>query len=136
MLKNITYNNPTIKRDINSLVGESYTLVQRIKLKGTGSRRLIIKECTSEIHKLLALDNNTSTCSIELRPKGIIVHFRSILETYGLIIPYYQLSVYKTADQLYSLHSGAHKIMVICKQPDFFQRILSEKAKFSSEPWS
>ena len=132
MIKNITYNNPEIQKEIDALVGKSYTLIQRIKMKGTGSARHQIMECSSEIHALLQLDNNTNVCSIEIRPRGVVIHFRSILETFGWAIPYYKLSIYKTDQQHYSMHADQHKIMIKCSQHDFIKRIMDEKLNSSS----
>ena len=66
-------------------------------------KKLIINSASIDIHNLLILDQNINTCNIELRPKGIIVRFRSLLETYGLIIPYYKLKIYKGKSQEYSI---------------------------------
>ena len=80
---------------IGALVGPPFKLSQRWQLGGIGSPKLIISQSSIEIHNLLVLDHNTNSCNIELRPKGIIVRFRSLLETYALIIPYYKLQLYK-----------------------------------------
>ncbi|MBT8321267.1 MAG: hypothetical protein KJO90_06310, partial [Eudoraea sp.] len=47
-----------------------------------------------------------------LRPKGIILRFRSLLETYALIIPYYKLSIYKGDAQIYSIYKDHYFIKV------------------------
>ena len=127
MLKNISYNNPSLQEEINLLVGKPYTLIQRIKLKGIGLGRQQITQSSPEIHALLNLDNNTNTCTLEIRPKGIIVHFRSILETYGWVIPFYKLSIYKSDAISYSLHADQHRIIMRCDQHKFIQRIMNEK---------
>ena len=95
MLLNISYNDPTVKRQIEKAVGRPFSLQQRWKLGGIGSQKLMINSASIDIHNLLILDNNLKSCNLELRPLGIIVHFRSLLETYGLIIPYYKLKLYK-----------------------------------------
>ena len=92
MLLNVSYNDPKIKKQINSEVGAPFSLRERWKLGGIGSSKLKITHASIDIHNLLVLDNNNNSCNIELRPKGIIVRFRSLLETYGLIIPYFKFS--------------------------------------------
>ena len=52
----------------------------------------------------LKLDNNINYCNIEIRKNGIIIRFRSLLETYGLIIPYYKLVIYKGESNIYSFY--------------------------------
>ena len=136
MLVNVSYNNPELRRKIDDLVGKPFTLRERWELKGIGSPKLIIAGSSIEIHNLLVLDNNRDSCNIELRPKGIIVRFRSLLETYGLIIPYYKLTLYKGDIGVYSVHVDNHFIRV---QADtkaiqkFFVRLLGYKADQTPE---
>ena len=93
MLLNISYNEPKVKEKIETLVGKPFTLKERLAMNGVGSSKLLISSASVDIHKLLILDNNLNTCNIELRPNGIILRFRSLLETYAFIIPYYKLTV-------------------------------------------
>lgn len=136
MLVNVSYNNPELRRKIDDLVGKPFTLRERWELKGIGSPKLIITGSSIEIRNLLILDNNRDSCNIELRPKGIIVRFRSLLETYGLIIPYYKLTLYKGDIGVYSVHVDNHFIRV---QADtkaiqkFFVRLLGYKADQTPE---
>jgi hypothetical protein len=136
MLVNVSYNNPELRHKIDELVGKPFTLRERWELKGIGSPKLIIAGSSIEIHNLLVLDNNRDSCNIELRPKGIIVRFRSLLETYGLIIPYYKLTLYKGDIGVYSVHVDNHFIRV---QADtkaiqkFFVRLLGYKADQTPE---
>ena len=131
MLLNISYNNKKIKEKINKEVGAPFTLVERIKLNGTGSPKLHITSTSIEIHNLLILDSKTNICNIELRPKGIIVMFKALLETYGLIIPYYKLNLYKGKSEEYSVYKDHYFIKVKADSPaihKFMLRILGYKA--------
>jgi len=136
MLVNVSYNNPELRRKIDDVVGKPFTLRERWELKGIGSPKLFISGTSIEIHNLLVLDNNRNSCNIELRPKGIIVRFRSLLETYGLIIPYYKLTLYKGDLGVYTVHVDNHFIRV---QADtkaiqkFFVRLLGYKADQTPE---
>ena len=112
MLFNISYNNPKIKEKINEEVGPPFTLLERFKLNGTGSPKLFITSTSLDIHNLLGLDNNLNTCNIEMRPKGIIVMFRALLETYALVIPYYKLNLYKGKAEEYSIYKDHYFIKV------------------------
>ena len=71
-----------------------------------------ITQASIDIHNLLVLDQNRNTCNIELRPKGIIVRFRSLLETYALVIPYYKLNIYKGKADEYSVYKDQYFIKV------------------------
>ena len=81
-------------------------------MKGVGSPQMNITQASIDIHNLLVLDHNRNTCNIELRPKGIIVRFRSLLETYALIIPYYKLNIYKGKADEYSVYKDQYFIKV------------------------
>ena len=131
MLLNISYNDPTIKRQIEKAVGRPFSLQQRWKLGGIGSQKLKINSASIDIHNLLILDNNLKSCNLELRPLGIIVHFRSLLETYGLIIPYYKLKIYKGKAKEYSLYIDQHYIKIFVdseKNHAFFKKVGSQKS--------
>lgn len=104
MLYNVSYNNNKIDREISEEVGAVLTLKERWKLKGSGSPKLFITSCSIQIHNLLVLDNNANSCNVEIREKGIIVRFRSLLETFALPIPFYKLTIYKGHAQEYSIH--------------------------------
>ena len=131
MLKNISYNNPKIIDEINNYVGKPYTILQRLKIGGIGSSKLIINSADSIIENLLNLDNNLNYCNIEIRPKGIIIHFKSLLETYGLIVPFYKLKIFKGRANEYSIYIDNFFIKVNASEKnehDFFKKILRLRA--------
>ena len=126
MLKNISYNNSKIFDQINDYVGKPYTIFQRIRIGGIGSSKLIINKADSKISNLLNLDNNINKCNIEIRPKGIIIRFRSLLETYGLIIPFFKLKLFKGKANEYSIYIDNFFIKVQVNKKDeydFFKKI-------------
>ena len=131
MLKNISYNNPKIIDEINDYVGKPYTILKRLKIGGIGSSKLIINSADSIIENLLNLDNNLNYCNIEIRPKGIIIHFKSLLETYGLIVPFYKLKIFKGKANEYSIYIDNFFIKVNASEKnehDFFKKILRLRA--------
>lgn len=117
MLVNISYNQPKVKEKIIAEVGPPFTLVERFKMNGTGSPKLHITSTSIDIHNLLVLDNNANICNIEMRPKGIIVMFRSLLETYALVIPYYKLNLYKGRAEEYSIYKDHSFIKIKAGEP-------------------
>ena len=136
MLINISYNNPVIKKKIEEAVGKPFTIQKRWKLNGIGSQKLIINSSSIDIQNLLILDKNINTCNIELRPNGIIVHFRSLLETYGLIIPYYKLNLYKGKAKEYSVYIDKYFIKVLADTKsthDYFKKVLNQKTINSNQ---
>jgi len=132
MLVNISYNEPKIRTTIDDLIGKPFTLRERWSMGGIGSGKLMITQTSIDIHNLLVLDQNINQCNIELRPKGIIIHFRSLLETYGLIIPYYKLKLYKGKAQEYSIYKDQYSIEVLANTKNihsFFKKLNDQKTK-------
>ena len=130
MLLNISYKDPKQKKEIDNIVGKPFSLQNCWKMGGIGSGKLVINSSSIEIHNLLILDNNINTCNIEIRPKGVIVRFRSLLETYGLIIPYFKLKLYKGKSKIYSIYKDQYYIKVKAEKPsihDFFKKISNQK---------
>lgn len=131
MLLNVSYNDPKIKQKVDAEVGKPFTLKERWALGGIGSPKLFMTDASVEIQNLLILDNNLNTCNIEMRPKGIIVRFRSLLETYGLIIPYYKLTLYKGDFAVYSIYRDQYFIKVKSDTKaiqKYFKKLLDYKA--------
>ncbi len=118
MLVNVSYNNKDITRKIEALVGKPFTLKERIKMRGIGSSKLIITETSIQIYNLMVLDSNRNVCNIELRPNGIIVGFRSLLESYALVIPYYKLVLYKGKAEEYSIYLDTYFVKIEAKPKD------------------
>ena len=104
MVKNLSYNSKKIKTLLAEVVGRPLSLNERFKLRGIGSNKLVITDASKEIVELLRLDNNINYCNIEIRKNGIIIRFRSLLETYGLIIPFYKLVIFKGDSKIYSFY--------------------------------
>ncbi len=134
MLLNVSYNNPEIKRKIEAEVGAPFGLRQRIQQGGIGIGHLIITEASIQVQNFLALDKYRNKCNIELRPNGIIVGFRALLDSYALIIPYWKLNLYKGRAEEYSIYRDNYFIKIEAKAKDkkvhnFMRRILDEKAK-------
>ncbi|WP_298347822.1 hypothetical protein [uncultured Dokdonia sp.] len=133
MLLNVSYNNPDVKRKINQEVGEPYGLRERIKQGGIGIGHLVITESSIQIQNFLALDKYRNKCNIELRPQGIIVGFRALLDSYALVIPYWKLNLYKGRAEEYSIYRDNYFIKIEAKAKDkkvhnFMKRILDQKA--------
>ena len=126
MLRNVSYNNSIISNEIEILVGKQFTILERIKMKGIGSSNLLIQYSNDKINNLLNLDNNFNKCNIEIRPKGIIIRFKVLLETYALVMPYYKLKVFKGKSDQYSLYKDEYVMKLKVKNlndHDFFKKM-------------
>lgn len=136
MLKNLSYKDPKIEKEINSLVGNEFSIFERLKLNGTGSQKMYIKKCDNKIYELLRNDYELSICNIEIRPKGIIIYIKSNLETYGLIIPYYKLIIFKVGDDDYTINADDNFLKIRIKNRSdhrFFKKVNSQKAIYLSD---
>ncbi len=132
MLLNVSYSDKTVTRKIDLEVGKPFTIKERWAMDGIGSPKLYITETSMEIHNLLILDNHTNTCNVEMRPRGIIVRFRSLLETFALVIPYYKLIVQKSDLGIYTLYRDHYFIRMKADTKaiqKFFKKILDYKLK-------
>ncbi len=118
MLINNSYKNPELIQKINNEVGPPFTLIERIKLGGIGSPKLHITASSIEIHNLLIFDNKIKTCTVELRPKGILVGFGVGLATYVLVIPFYKLNLYKGKAEEYSIYKDQYFIKFKANKTD------------------
>ncbi|MBT8280048.1 MAG: hypothetical protein KJO16_00590 [Muriicola sp.] len=131
MLLNVSYNNKEITQKIDEEVGKPFPLKDRWAMGGIGSPKLFITEASLEIRNLLILDNNLDSCNVELRPKGIIVRFRSLLETFALVIPLYKLTIYKGDFAVYSIYRDHYFIKVRSDTKaiqKFFKKLMDFKA--------
>ncbi len=136
MLFNVSYDDREIERKINNEVGKAYGFIDRFKIGGIGSPKMRIISCSEEIDQLLSMDNNVNVCNIELRPKGIILRFRSLLDPYALPIPFYKLTLYKEKASEYIIYYNHHFVKVQDYQEPlhkFIQRILEKKAQYHQD---
>lgn len=132
MIKKVSTRNKDVEKEIEELVGKSYSLMERLKMGGNGSPRLIVVDASNSIKELFEKDSYRNVCNIELRPGGIVVGFRAKLETYAWCIPYYKLLLFQNENN-WKIYSGTEKIAVqnySKKNVAFFRKLLEEKSNF------
>ncbi len=137
MTKNISYKDKAVRSEINALVGKPFAMFERFRMGGIGSPRYTIREASANIMSLLNLDHNANYCNIELRPGGIIVGFRSILETYAWIMPYARLSIFRSLGVV-TLYSGEYFMRLLSMDQSkshgtFIRRLIRLKAETSRD---
>ena len=103
MIVNTTYTDREAKKLIDSHLGETFPLMKRIKMKGIGSKRMIIHDVSPNLKQYLNTVEELNYGSIELRPKGILVHIHKKLNSFSWIIPYYKLHIYTSS--FFSIHA-------------------------------
>ena len=134
MIYNSTYTD--IEKDIetDNLVGKKYNLIKSIRLRGIGSKRLIVEELGINFKRLIQQKNDIIYSNIELRKKGIIVYVVDGQKRFTWVIPYYKLVIYKTPS--FSIHSNGNFIRYSNKLNHkqnlvFFKKVLDHKFNFN-----
>ena len=136
MLRDLSYKDSEIEKEINNLIGKEFNLLEKFKRGGTGSRQLIIKKSDNNIYEILSKSYELNKCNIEIREKGIIIYFRSRQSTYGLSIPYYKLVIFKVDNNHYTLTYNEYFLKIRVETSSdhkFFKKILEEKAQFLNQ---
>jgi hypothetical protein len=134
MIYNISYRDRKTIRKINETIGSPFGLIERLKMRGIGSPRFILNYSSEDIIKLLPSDESLVKISIELRPNGIIVHFKKFTEHYSWIIPYYKLTIYNSDNlSIYSDSSFMKISKDTLRKPHrkFMKKLIILKAEFS-----
>lgn len=132
MILETTYTDKENDQIINDLVGKNYSLLQMIKLKGIGSKRMIIDEVSPNLKPYLNKVSSLNYANIELRPHGILVRINQGLKNYAWVIPFFHLVLYKTNGA--SIHAQGKFIRFRNNQTfkenrSFFNKLLNEKVK-------
>lgn len=108
MLFNTSYKNEAFEKESNLAIGESYSFLEKLKIGGIGSSRMRIKELSPKLTPLNKQTTDIDYASIELRPRGILIHFSNRLDRYSWVIPYYRLVIFST--KTFSIHSNGNFI--------------------------
>ena len=111
MIFNTTHNNQDYDEKSVLLVGKRFSLLERLKQGGIGSSRLMIEKTSEKLNLGKLRFSEINYGSIELRPKGVIVHYTGKLERFSWIIPYYRLVIYDA--QFFSIHAEGNFIQFL-----------------------
>ena len=132
-LYNITYKNKETEKEINAEMGKPFGLIEKLKLGGIGSRRMIIENFSEDIKNLTLKVSGIQYANIELRPNGIIVHINQGIYTHAWTIPYFRLSVFN--GDFFTIHGGGSHIQFNKEKSwkenkEFLQKILKKSRRF------
>ena len=136
MIINTTHHNSEHKQIIADLIGNSYTLVQKLKLGGIGSKRMIIDDVSPNMKSMMNTVSDINYANIELRPKGILVMINQGLKNFTWIIPYYQLVIYKTNGAC--IHAQGKFVRfrnskTFKENKTFFNKLLDKKVEYDTQ---
>lgn len=133
MILNISHDYSAKKEQIDAEVGKTMSLKVRKELEGISYSNVIITAASIDIYNLLVLNEDKNTCAFEIRPKGIIISFRSQNDTFALVIPYYKLRIYKGRAEEYSFYRDSQFIKIRADKDDpdihnFIRKIRDHKS--------
>lgn len=136
MLLNTTHTNKENNKLIDDVVGKPFSFIQSIKMRGVGSKRMIVDEVSPNMSSILNTVSDTNYGNIELRPIGILIHITKGLQNFTWAIPYYQLVVYKINGS--SIHSNGKFIhfrnnKTFKENKKFFDKLMNEKIKYDQQ---
>ena len=111
MIYNRTYLNKDEENEINNLIGDSFSFLKILNLRGVGSSRFIIDSVSKNLFHTLNKVSDVNYCNIELRPLGILVNITQQLNLFSLVIPYYKLVIFNS--NTFSIHSDGSYIKIL-----------------------
>lgn len=95
---------------IDNFVGDRYTLIERIKMNGIGSGQLKVIAFSENLKDCFSDNHDIKFVIIELRKNGIIIYIRNYINNYVWLVPFYQLSIFKS--DYYSIHANGTFIKI------------------------
>jgi hypothetical protein len=132
MIYNRTYFNKEWEKKINDTLGISFSFLQTLKLRGVGSSRLIIHSVSENLSHTINKVSDVNYCSIELRPRGILVNITQQLNLFSWLIPYHKLVIF-TSDT-FSIHADGSRIRIVkdknyLNNKNFISKMMKLKTK-------
>ena len=132
-LYNITYKNKETDKEINAEMGTPFGLIEKLRLGGIGSRRMIIENFSEDLKSLALKVSGIQYANIELRPNGVIVHINQGIYTHAWTIPYLRLSIFN--GDFFTIHGGGSHIQFNKEKSwkenkEFLQKIVKLKSEF------
>ena len=132
-LYNITYKNKETEKEINAEMGKPFGLIEKLRLGGIGSRRMIIENFSEDLKNLALKVSGIQYANIELRPNGVIIHINQGIYTHAWTIPYYRLSIFN--GDYFTVHGGGSHIQFNKEKSwkenkEFLQKIVKLKSEF------
>lgn len=136
MILDTTYTNKEHIELINDLVGKAFGFMPALKMRGVGSKRMIIEDVSPNMSQYLNVVDDVNYANLELRPLGVLIRINKGLKNFTWVIPYYQLVIYKTNGS--SIHAQGRFIhfrnnTTFKENKAFFDKLLDEKVKYESK---
>ena len=132
MICNRTYFDKEDEKKINEILGDSFSFLQTLKLRGVGSSRFIVHSVSESLSHTINKVSDINYCSIELRPSGIIVNITQQLNLFSWLIPYYKLVIFNS--DTFSIHADGSNIKIVkdknyLNNKNFISKMIKLKTK-------
>lgn len=132
MIFDTTLENKDNEALITDIVGHRFSFFESIKMKGVGSKRMMIESVSPSLDNLMNKVSDINYANIELRKNGIIVHINQGLKTYSWVIPFHQLHTYQSDG--FSIHSNGRYVRfmnnkLLRENKMFLSKMMNLKAK-------
>ncbi|MDG5493150.1 hypothetical protein [Psychroserpens sp. SPM9] len=136
MILNSTHTQKEHKPIIADLIGKPYSFFEALKMRGVGSKRMIIEQVSPNMEPYLNTVSDINYANIEMRPNGILIFINKGLKNYTWVIPYYQLVLYKTNGT--SIHAQGKFIhfsntKTFKENTAFFKKLMNAKIKHDEQ---
>ena len=136
MVLETTYSSKENKEIINDLVGKPFSIFQAIRLRGVGSKRMIVDEVSPNMANVINTVSDINYANIELRPNGILIMINKGLRNFTWVIPYYHLVIYKVNGS--SIHAQGRFIhfknnKTFKENKSFFDKLMNEKIRHDEQ---
>lgn len=117
-------------------MGKPYSLIQAIKRRGVGSKRMIVDKVSPNLNSILNTVSDLNYANIEMRKNGILIHITKGLKNFTWAIPFYHLVLYKTDGM--SIHAQGKfihfkKSKTFYENKKFLSSLLNEKVLFDEQ---
>lgn len=137
MILETTYTNKKHTELINEKVGKPFSLIEKLKLKGIGSKRMMIDDVSPNMKQYLNKVAAVNYANLELRPKGLLIRINKGLKNFTWVIPYYHLVMLKTNGS--SIHAQGkfihfRKNTTFRENKSFFRKLLNAKVEYNIFP--
>jgi hypothetical protein len=131
-----TYSDKSNTQLINDVVGKPFSLLEVFKMKGIGSKRMVIEEVSPNLKQYVNSISDITYANLELRPNGLLVRINKGLRNYTWIIPFYHLVIYKSNGS--SIHAQGKFIRFknninFKENKSFFKKLFSKKIEFDAQ---
>ena len=113
MILSANKNTKEFNKTLTNLVGKKFSLLERIRMGGIGSGKLIVSEYSTNLQPCFGNQQDTKFVIAEVCEKGLIIYIKNAINDYVWLIPYYQLSLFKSTH--YSIHSNGNFVKVDLK---------------------